>query len=233
VNKTVEKSAKEAKEERRQWVTTMEQGLDRIRADPEARMTLAELKKSGFDEKKIAGCIVMYCGGRPEDAEAGLKAAKNCGKALADSAEQLSKAASYVEKALAMCEEYDRPVRGCDELPETLRRSADALSKAAGAIKEPLKNIRIKSSISSGRDDILLGFAYALCDGKKPSVEVYLQIAKLVAAVTGEYKNYKKIAERLSKAVKRLAGTELGRQLIMMAEEDYPDLKTPTLSPRT
>lgn len=55
-NQTVEKSAKEAKKEKRQWVTTMEQGLDCMKNDPVARATLVELRRNGFDEKKIAGC---------------------------------------------------------------------------------------------------------------------------------------------------------------------------------
>ena len=245
VNKTAEKSAKEAKKGKRQWVTTVEQGLDCIKNDPVARATLVELRRSGFDEKKIAGCIVRYCGGKPEDAKAGLKAAKDCGEALAEAAKQLRTAANYVERASRMCEQCGWPVSAVDELPETLRGSAKGLSNTAARIKDSLKNIRIgggkskrdgtrRLRISSGRDDILLCFAYALFDGKKPVEEVYLQIAKLVAAVTGEPRNYIPMAERLRKSVERLASTEWGRQLIMMAEEaDYLGLKPPTLTPGT
>lgn len=214
----LEKSAKEAKEPSRRWVTTVKQALDRFKADPKARMTLAQLRESGFNEAKIAGCVVKYCGGDPEEAKAGLDEAKKCGKALADTAKQLSTSANYLEQALRLCEGCGLPVAG-DELPQILRRYAEMFSNIASRTK----NIRIDSSISSGRDGFLLCFAYAMGNGTKPSKQTYMQIATLVAAVTGEYRNYKSIVERLSKSVDRLAITDPGKRLIMMVEEGYFD----------
>ena len=218
----MEKVEKEAK---KRFATTVEQGLDLIKADPEARMTLAELKSRGFDEKKIAGSIVMYCGGRPEDAKEGLKLAKNCGKALADSAEKLRISADSVENASKLLDQCRWPIAGIDELPESLRSSAEWLSNIATRIRIDLKNIRLEKSITSGRQHVLLILAYVLSNGERPSGATYLKIGKLVAAVMRTPEpNYNNIADGLRKTVERLASTDVGKQLIEAAEAKEIDL---------
>jgi len=226
----MKRSAKETKKENNQTkendgVSTIEEALDRIERDPRASATLRELAKSGFDEAFIEALVFSFCGGTVKMARAGLKKAKSFTTQLENCAKQLETAAESVRTIIDVCEKH-RYGLTAEGLPEKMQELAERMWKVAAANQKGLQTIRIGGANqavrrngvapTSGRDFILVYLSYLIAGGNKPSIDVYRQVAHLVAAVTGELDpDYEKMAGRFRKDVERFLNRAVRGSIII------------------
>lgn len=196
------KNANKAKAEEKKFAKTIDDALGRLQADPEARMELSKLKRAGFQERRIAELMLLYCGGDPKDAEAGRQQVESYANQLQDCGEKLKSVATSLEDAEKVLVRFGRDFDG-DDLPKKMRDFADVLLWEAKNQKNGLRRMRLGSTDEAGREAVLAYLVYFLAGKGKPSARVYETIAKMAIAVARKRVNVISMSDKLRKITER------------------------------
>jgi hypothetical protein len=147
----MDRLAKEAKKGKDQpeekGISTVQDALDRIKSNPNARAALKELVQGGFDETAIVQIVFSYCAGTQKVAKAGLEFSRAFGVLLESCSRRLAEDADLVLRIIEEGEGYGYRFHVEEqerwEWISEMKSFADWLSTAAKKVNAGLKNIRL------------------------------------------------------------------------------------------